>query len=144
MALHVADIYHALTKIVFGAAPEGAGKPTITFGAGLPGAAEPDGSLYLLSTGALFVMAGGVWTVVWTQGTLPVLRGTSTLGVGGNVTIAATITANSRIFVSVVDFAGTPGLLSVPVAQRNVGAATFQVQSLNVLDRSTIDWLVID
>lgn len=78
--------------------------------------------------------------------------GTATLA-AGTVSITATITANSRIFVTVKDANPGAGGLTIgfeaPVASRNVGAGTFIVRAnvaagtINVLDTSTFDWLVI-
>lgn len=84
---------------------------------------------------------------------LGIQSGTSTL-VAGTVTIVATITASSRIVVSIKDAnPGAGGLtvgLEVPNATRVVGApGSFDVQAnvaagtINVLDTSTFDWVVI-
>lgn len=79
--------------------------------------------------------------------------GTATLS-AGTVTISATITANSRILVTVKDANPGAGGLTIgfeaPVASRNVGAGTFIVRAnvaagtINVLDTSTLDWVVIN
>ncbi len=81
-----------------------------------------------------------------------ILAGTDTLA-AGTKTITAAITANSRIVVTLKDAnPGAGGLtvgLEVPVAARNVGAGTFVVQAnvaagtINVLDTSTFDWVII-
>lgn len=84
---------------------------------------------------------------------LGIQSGTSTL-VAGTVTIVATITASSRIVVTIQD--AVPGAgnltieLAVPNATRVVGApGSFDVQAniaagtINVLDTSTFDWIVI-
>jgi hypothetical protein len=39
----------------------GYGGPTITKGAAAPGSSEPDGSLYLRTTGQLYLRTGGAW-----------------------------------------------------------------------------------
>lgn len=82
-----------------------------------------------------------------------ILSGTDTLS-SGTVTISAVITANSRIFIATKDANPGAGSLTVgfeaPIASRNVGAGTFIVRAnvaagtINVLDTSTFDWLVIN
>ncbi len=81
-----------------------------------------------------------------------ILKGTATL-VAGTVTISAVITANSRIVATIKDASPGAGNLTVgiaiPAASRNVGASTFAIQAnvaagtINVLDTSTLDWVVI-
>lgn len=81
-----------------------------------------------------------------------ILNGTATLA-SGTVTITAAITANSRIVATIKDAnPGAGGLtvgIEVPVASRNVGAGTFVIRAnvaagtINVLDTSTLDWIII-
>lgn len=67
--------------------------------------------------------------------------GTATL-VAGVVTVAnTTITANTRIFLSVQSVGGTQGLLRV--SNRVVGTS-FQVSSANAADTSTFAWLLLE
>lgn len=78
--------------------------------------------------------------------------GTSTL-VSGTVTVTAAITSSSRIVATIKNAnPGTGNLtvgMAVPSSSRNVGAGTFAVQAnvaagtINVLDTSTIDWIII-
>lgn len=93
----------------------------------------------------------GSGNLSWTA-TPGILKGTATL-VAGTVTITAAITANSRIVATIKD--ASPGAgnltigLAVPSAGRNVGGGTFAIQAnvaagtINVLDTSTVDWVVI-
>lgn len=80
--------------------------------------------------------------------------GTGTL-VAGTKTIAANITANSRILVTIKDANPGAGNLTVgvsaPSAGRSVGApGSFTVQAdvaagtINILDTSTFDWIIIN
>ena len=84
---------------------------------------------------------------------LQIQSGTDVL-VAGTVTIVATITANSRILVTIKD--ANPGIgnltigLAVPSASRVVGSpGSFDVRAniadgtINVLDTSTFDWIII-
>jgi hypothetical protein len=81
-------------------------------------------------------------------------RGTSTLAAGTVTVSGVTLTANSRIIVTMKD----PGAgaitgfadLDVPVATRNTGAGTFVVNAIDATKATintavcTFDWLVID
>lgn len=79
--------------------------------------------------------------------------GTATLAAGTVTISSVTITANSRIFVTRKDHAGTIGTdgFEVPVASRTVGAGTgsFVVNSIvdagtvGSSDTSTFDWLIV-
>lgn len=90
---------------------------------------------------------------VLAQMPVSILAGTDTLS-SGTVTIAAAITASSRIIITHKDPNPGAGSLTIslaaPVASRNVGAGTFVVRAniaagtINVLDNSTFDWLVIN
>ncbi len=82
---------------------------------------------------------------------LGILSGSDTLN-AGTVTITAAITANSRIVVTLKD--ASPGAgnltvsLSAPSADRSVGTsfvvrANIADGTINVLDTSTFDWMVI-
>lgn len=81
------------------------------------------------------------------------LSGTSTL-ISGTVTINAAITASSRIIITIKDANPGAGSLTIgfeaPVASRNVGGGTFVVRAniaagtINILDTSTFDWMVIN
>lgn len=81
------------------------------------------------------ISPAGVGSTVWRSGT-------ATL-VGGTVTVAATLSAASKIILSRNTEAGTPGFLEAPAASRNVGAGTFAINSSEAADTSTVDWLVI-
>lgn len=80
-----------------------------------------------------------------------VQSGTSTLTNGVSPTVAATITANSRIMLTLKTPSGTVlGILCAPAADRTIGAPgsfiarSFTVGDLaNANDQSTFDWLVI-
>lgn len=82
-----------------------------------------------------------------------ILSGTDTLS-SGTVTITAAITANSRIIVTTKDANPGAGSLTVgfeaPVASRNVAGGSFVVRAnvaagtINILDTSTFDWMVIN
>lgn len=61
--------------------------------------------------------------------------------VGGTKTVANTsVTANSRIFLSVSATGGTPSTLSYTKS----AGTSFTITSANVLDTSTIDWLIVE
>lgn len=131
---------------------------SVTSGAGAPAAAENNQSLYFQNDSPIWWQRIlGVWrTMLPAPGPANYLlessglawqamvhqRGTATL-VAGTVTITATITANSRILVTRQNGLGTLGDLRVPSASRNVGAGTFVVESANILDLSTFDWIVM-
>lgn len=80
------------------------------------------------------------------------LNGTTTLS-SGTVTITAAITASSRIVATIMDASPGAGNLTVgiavPSAGRSVGGGTFVIRAnvaagtINVLDNSTIDWIVV-
>lgn len=81
----------------------------------------------------------------------PILSGTSTLA-SGTATITAPITASSRIIVTVKDAnPGAGGLtvgLEAPSASRSVGTsfvvrANVAAGTINILDTSTFDWVVV-
>lgn len=81
----------------------------------------------------------------------PILSGTSTLA-SGTATITAPITASSRIIVTVKDAnPGAGGLtvgLEAPSASRSVGIsfvvrANVAAGTINILDTSTFDWVVV-
>ena len=66
--------------------------------------------------------------------------GTSTL-VGGTITVANTsITANSRIFLTVSAVGGTTGKLSTT----KINGTSFTINSDSASDTSTIDWVIIE
>lgn len=61
--------------------------------------------------------------------------------VGGTVTVANTsVTANSRIFLSVSTAGGVQGLLSYT---KNAGT-DFTITSSNIADTSTVDWYIVE
>lgn len=123
---------------------------------GLVAAAAAGSTTYILpaadgSAGQLLTTNGSA-TLSWSSG--GVQSGTATLS-SGTVTISsANITSNSRIVVTIKD--ANPGLgnltigLAVPASGRSNGTpGSFVVQAnvaagtINVLDTSTFDWIVI-
>lgn len=83
-------------------------------------------------------------------GNVAILTGQGTL-VAGTLTVTAAITANSVIMATWSDpDAATVGVLSIPIATRNVGAGTFVVNSVKAdgttpltTDTGSFDWVVI-
>lgn len=79
----------------------------------------------------------GIKVVEGTNATM----GTAVL-VAGTVTVNTTsVTANSRIFLMPQTFGGTAGLLNISA---RVAGTSFTITSLNVLDTSTIAWLIVE
>lgn len=71
---------------------------------------------------------------------LPITRGSAVL-VGGTVTVnTALVAANSLIFLTCLIVGGVQGILSVGTI---VAATSFDINSTNALDTSTVSWLII-
>jgi hypothetical protein len=114
----------------------GTASPASLFSVGSSSQFQVDSSGDVSTTGTLSTQAG---LEVQSTGSNKKL-GQATL-IGGTMTVSNTsVTANSRIFLSVSTAGGVQGFLSY---SKSVGAS-FTIQSTSAADTSTVDWFIVE
>lgn len=105
----------------------------------LIGATADDGSGAKLQSAGNFSLTSGS-SVMMKSGGFTARIGQSTL-VAGTVTVSnTTVTANTRIFLTVSTVGGTPGSLRTAKS----AGTSFTISSSNVAETSTVDWFMIE